>query len=59
MIKYVIYNPETRLFIKTGRFVGFTYSLKSAKTFVSAWAAERYLGGLFDKELYIIKEIAM
>ena len=57
MIQYVLYNPETRLFIKRGRFVGFTYSLGNAKTFQSEWTAKRFREGLFDSVLYRIKEI--
>ena len=59
MIQYVLYNPETRLFIKRGRFVGFTYTLGNAKTFDWEYSAERFREKLFDKDLYIIKMIEM
>lgn len=57
MIQYVLYNPETRLFIKRGRFIGFTYSLDNAKIFHTEWAAKRFREGLFDSVLYRIKEV--
>lgn len=57
MTQYVLFNPDTRLFIKRGRFIGFTYVIQNAKIFRTEWAAKRFREGLFDSVLYRIKEV--
>lgn len=40
---FVIYNPATREFAKSGRFPAITYSINQAKHFTSEWSAKNYL----------------
>lgn len=54
---YLLYNPISKEYAKSGRLASVTYSLNLAKHFTSAWSAQNYRAShrMFDSfSVYVI-----
>lgn len=56
---YVLFDPHSHMFAKSGYNGGLCYSMNIAKHFTSQWSAENYKKRSSLYECYIIKKIVV
>lgn len=54
---YVLYEPLSGTFVRSGRYDFRTYSLNQAKHFTSEWNAKNHAARIADGDLLIVKKI--
>ena len=54
---FVLYDPRTREFAKSGRLAAITYSINLAKHFTSEWSAKAYQSNHDLFSCFIVKKI--
>lgn len=56
---FVIYDPFSRMFVRSGKYLGWSNTLNTAKHFTSKWSADNFMRKSFTDEIssLIIKKI--
>lgn len=54
---YVLYDPLSGTFVRSGRYDLRTYSLNNAKHFTSGWNAKNHAARIADGDLLTVKKI--
>lgn len=54
---YILFDPSGRVFVASGSWLHYTYSLNFAKHFGSEWAAKKFKERHNELECFIIRKI--